>query len=81
MPNIIILNHLKVYVKSRIFAKNAIFFAFFEIFDLWVIFRFFSQNRLKMALEPPGQFPLVFLIKSLFKIDGKWLQKPPGQFP
>ena len=56
MPNIIILNHLKAYLKIRIFAKKCDFWGFFEIFDLWVIFRFFAQNRLQMALDASKSF-------------------------
>ena len=43
-------------LKNSNFWQKCDFLGFFEIFDLWVIFRFFAQNRLKMALDASKSF-------------------------
>ena len=43
-------------LKNSNFCQKCDFLGFFEIFDLWVIFRFFAQNRLKMALDASKSF-------------------------
>ena len=43
-------------LKKSNFYQKCDFLRFFEIFDLWVIFRFFAQNRLKMALDASKSF-------------------------
>ena len=46
----------KCLLKNSNFCQKCDFLRFFEIFDLWVIFRFFAQNRLKMALDASKSF-------------------------
>ena len=43
-------------LKNSNFCQKCDFLGFFEIFDLWVIFRFFAQNRLKIALDASEKF-------------------------
>ena len=43
-------------LKNSNFCKKCNFLGFFEIFDFGVIFRFFAQNRLKMALDASKSF-------------------------
>ena len=48
------------FLRAREVCARAVtpldFLGFFEIFDLWMIFRFFAQNRLKMALDASKSF-------------------------
>ena len=42
--------------KNSNLCQKCYFFGFFEIFDLWVIFRFFAQNRSKIILNASKSF-------------------------
>ena len=43
-------------LKNSNFCQKCDFLGFFEIFDLWVIFRFFVQNRSKIILNASKSF-------------------------
>ena len=59
-------------LKNSNFCQKCDFLGFFEIFDLWVIFRFFAQNRLKMASDASKSFsgsPNTFQIHWMILYD------------
>ena len=58
--------------KNSNFCQKCDFLGFFEIFDLWVIFRFFAQNRSKIILNACKSFsgsPNIFQIHWMILYD------------
>ena len=58
--------------KNSNFGQKCDFLGFFEIFDLWVIFRFFAQNRSKIILNASKRFsrsPNTFQIHWMILYD------------
>ena len=58
--------------KNSNFCQKCDFLGFFEIFDLWVIFRFFAQNRSKIILNASKSFsgsPNTFQIHWMASYD------------